>query len=61
MPHRKRNDTILGLHRETIRRESMLLLHAIDAAALRLNYFTPHGQALAELRRDTGGARLPHF
>jgi len=28
-----------------------LLLSAIDVATLRLNYFTPHGQALAELRK----------
>lgn len=51
MPRRKRHDTISEYHREVIRRQSGLLLSAIDAAALSLNYFTPHGQALAELRK----------
>ena len=51
MPHRKRNDTIHELHRETIRKQSGLLLSSIDAATLSLKNFTPHGQALAELRQ----------
>jgi hypothetical protein len=51
VPHRKRNDTIRELHREAVRRQSELLLSAIDAATLGLRYFTPHGQALAELRK----------
>ena len=51
MPHRKRNDTIHELHRETIRKQSGLLLSAIDAATLRVRNFTPHGEALAELRK----------
>jgi hypothetical protein len=51
MPRRKRHDTISEYHREAVRRQSGLLLSAIDAAALSLNYFTPHGQALAELRK----------
>ena len=50
MPRRKRHDTIREFHREIIRQQSGLLLSAIDAATLRLNYFTPHGQALGELR-----------
>ena len=50
MPRRKRHDTIHEYHREIIRRQSALLVIALDAATLRLNYFTPHGQALAELR-----------
>ena len=45
MPRRKRHDTIRELHREAIRRQSGLLLSTIDAAALSLSYFTPHGQA----------------
>jgi hypothetical protein len=51
MPRRKRHDTIRELHREAIRRQSTLLILAIDAATLRLNFFTPHGQALAEVRK----------
>jgi hypothetical protein len=51
MPRRKRHDTIRELHREAIRKQSWSLLCAIDAATLSLRYFTPHGQALAELRK----------
>jgi hypothetical protein len=51
MPRRRRHDQISEYHREAIRRQSGLLLTAINAAALSLNYFTPHGQALAELRK----------
>ena len=51
MPRRKRHDTIRELHREAIRRQTGLLLTAIDAAALSFKYFTPHGEALAELRK----------
>jgi hypothetical protein len=50
MPRRKRHDTIRELHREAIRRQSALLVIAIDAATLGLKHFSPHGQALAELR-----------
>ena len=51
MPRRKRHDTIRELHRETIRRQSGLLLSVIDQATLSLRLFTPHGEALMELRK----------
>jgi hypothetical protein len=43
-------DTIRELHREAIPRQSALLIVAIDAATVGLKHFSPHGQALAELR-----------
>jgi hypothetical protein len=51
MPRRKRHETISKYHREAIRRQSGLLLSAIDAAALGLKHFTSQGQALGELRQ----------
>jgi hypothetical protein len=47
----KQHDQINEFHREAIRRQLGLLRIAIDAAALGLRYFTPHGQALADLRK----------
>jgi len=50
MPRRKQHDRINEYHREEVRRKIWALTTAISNASLSLNFFCPHGQALADLR-----------